>query len=347
MPVYPLPIAPLIAADVVYPWLIVVQSLLDATLVWLAYAIAVELFDRRVGLVAAIGTALSPYGVMHASSFQETVVFNVLMAVGIYLLITAGRSATPIRCLAGGTALSLATLTTVRMALFLPLAVIWVAASGRNLTPLARVTRAALVVTPMLVLLGSWAIRNERLIGAPVLSTESGLSLWIANNPLTMTVLPHQTVDLIEDRAYTALGAEERQALAALARDPLALDAYYARLGWNYIITQPVATLMGGVEKALFGSIGWLTPARDWPIQLGYALIYVPLNVLALVGLWRARPGNGPHALITLLVVSFVITTGVFWAHTSHRSFLHVFEMIYAASALAPVLGRTRFSRAD
>jgi hypothetical protein len=289
-------------------------------------------------MLAAAGTALNPYAIVHASAFQETVLFNLLIAVGVYLLIRARRTGTPLPYFAAGTALGLATLTTVRMAIFLPLAVIWSATTARGLTPAGRVTRAALVGVPIVLLLGGWALRNERLIGAPVLSTESGLSLWIANNPLTMAVLPHQSVDLIEDRAFGALSAEEQQTIKALEDDPAAQDAHYARLGWNYVVTHPVATLAGGVEKALFGSIGWLTPARDWWIQLGYALIYVPLTILALFGLWRARPFDGGHLLITLLAAAFVFTTAVFWAHTSHRSFLDVFLMVYAAGAIGPGL---------
>lgn len=337
MPLYPLAVAPLIAADAAYPWLIAVQSLLDASLVWVAYAIAAHLFDRRVAMVAAIGTALNPYGIWHASSFQDTVLFNVLMAVGVLLVIVASRTGSSLRYFGAGTVLALATLTTVRMALFLPLAALWAAASGPPAPLSARLRRGVPAALPMVVLLGGWALRNERLIGTPVLSTESGLSLWIANNPLTMSVLPHQTVDLIEDRAFRALGAEDQQAIASLEQDPAAQDAYYRRLAWSYVLAWPVDTLSAGVRKAFFGSMGWLTPAREWPVQLGYALIYVPLNILALVGLRRARPLSGPHALITLLVVSFVFTTAVFWSHTSHRSFLHVFEIIYAASVIAKV----------
>ena len=75
-------------------------------------------------------------------------------------------------------------------------------------------------------------------------------------------------------------------------------------------------------------------------MQLAYASVFLPLNVLALVGLWRSRRLGGPHALILLLFASFVVTTAVFWSHTSHRSFLHVFKIIYAVSVIAPALQR-------
>ena len=334
MPLYPAAVAPFIAADAAYPWLIVVQSLVDASLVWVAFAIATHLFERRVAMLAAIGTALNPYAIWHASSFQDTVLFNVLIAVGILLLISASRTGSSLRYAGAGTVLALATLTTVRMVLFLPLAVIWVAASGRSLTPGERATRASLVVVPLVLLIGGWALRNERLIGAPVLSTESGLSLWIANNPLTMTVLPQQSVDLIEEPAFAALSVEQQQAILSLERNPAAQNAYYFRLGRDYMVAHPGATA-AGMQKALIGSIGMATPARDWPTQLGDAGLFLPLNALALTGLWRARRLGGGHAVVMLLVMSFVLTTAVFWSHTSHRSFLNVFEVVYASSVIA------------
>ena len=337
MPLYPLLVAPFLAADAAFPWLIVLQSLVDAALVWIAYAMATELFNARAGVVAAVATAFNPYAITHASSFQETVIFNALITVAIYLLITASRAGNPRHYAAAGTLLALATLTTVRMAFLLPVAVIWAAMSGPDATLPTRARRAALVGVPIVLLLGGWALRNQQLIGAPVLSTESGLSLWIANNPLTMSVLPNQSIDLVEDRARGLLAEEHQRAIASLESDPVAQDQYYARLGWRYIATQPAAALSGGVKKAWFGWVGWLSPARDWPIQLAYALVFLPLNVLALVGLWRARRLGGPHTLMRLLVVTFLITTAVFWAHTSHRSFLHLFEIIYAASVLTKV----------
>lgn len=337
MPLYSLAVAPFLAAGAVYPWLIVFQALLDASLVWLAYAMASQLFNGRVGMVAALATALNPYAVAHASSFQETAVFNALIALAIYLLITASRTGSPLRYAGGGIVLALAMLTTVRMALFLPLAVIWAVLSGPGATPAMRVKRGAMVSLPIVLLLGGWALRNERLIGAPVLSTESGLSLWIGNNPTTMSVLPNQTVDLVEDRAWRVLTVEQQQAIASLQDDPAAQDRYYARLAWSYTASQPIDALTAAVRKVWYGWVGWLSPAYEWPLQLGYALVFLPLNVFALVGLWRARRLGGPHTLVQLLVVAFVITTAVFWAHTSHRSFLHLFEIIYAGSVLTRV----------
>ena len=98
--------------------------------------------------------------------------------------------------------LALAMLTTVRLLLFLPLAVIWaVMPWTRRRDRITRETCASWWSCRCVLLVGAWAFRNDRLIAAPVLSTESGLSLWIATHPIAMTVLPNQTIDLVEERA--------------------------------------------------------------------------------------------------------------------------------------------------
>jgi hypothetical protein len=95
----------------------------------------------------------------------------------------------------------------------------------------------------------------------------------------------------------------------------------------------------------IYGFAGWLSPAREWPIQFAYACVFLPLNVLAVIGLWRARHAGGPHGLVVLLFASFLVTAGIFWAHTSHRAFLHPFEFIYAASALVSPRSRLYVDR--
>jgi hypothetical protein len=43
--------------------------------------------------------------------------------------------------------------------------------------------------------------------------------------------------------------------------------------------------------------------------------------------------------LILLMFASFIAVTAVFWAHTSHRSYLDVYLAIFTASALARIPG--------
>jgi hypothetical protein len=149
-----------------------------------------------------------------------------------------------------------------------------------------------------------------------------------------MTVLPNRSVDEIETEAWPRLSGDERRTVESLAGDPAAQDRFLAGMGVAYMRDHPLRTIRDGLLKVFYSFAGWLSPARAWPIQLGFLAVYLPITVLALIGLWRARHAGAPHRLVWLLFASFVVTTGIFWAHTSHRSCLYPFEFIYAAAAL-------------
>jgi hypothetical protein len=52
---------------------------------------------------------------------------------------------------------------------------------------------------------------------------------------------------------------------------------------------------------------------------------------LGVIGMVRSRHAWRTHSLIYALFFSFVAVTAVFYAHTSHRAFLDVYWIVYAA----------------
>jgi 4-amino-4-deoxy-L-arabinose transferase-like glycosyltransferase len=224
MPLYPLLVSPFIASGTAYPWLIVLKAAIGALHALLVYALATSLFSTRIALVAAAAAAANPYAVVHGPSFQDTVVFNALMTAAVYLLIRTAATRSLITCLLAGIALALAMLTVVRMMLFVPVALAWVWYAWREEGWRRQLIGTGLAAAPIVLLLGAWVERNQRVVGAPVLTTEAGLSLWLANNGATMRVLPNRSVDLVEALAWSELGLPDRQRLGALSDSPVALD---------------------------------------------------------------------------------------------------------------------------
>lgn len=341
VPVYPLFMSAFLHWDWLYPGMPIVQAAISTCRCLLAYGIAGTLFDRRVGLVAAGFAAIHPYSVAHSTAMQDTSLFNVLMALAVYLLL---RSREPGRGtsfkIAAGMVLASATLTSLRLSLYLPLALLWVALpsmpGGRW-----RWREAALVAIPVAVLMGGWVARNWVQVGSPVLTTESGVSLWVANNSATAEFLPHDSVDEIYAEAYRRLPEGRRRLLDSLESE-VAVDRLLAQWAVEYIRANPAETLLNMAQKVAWAFSGQLSPARDALVQLGYAAYSVPLHVLALVGWWRARRNDQAisHLLIALLFAAFIVTTAVFWSHTSHKSTLHLFLSIYAAFAITRWLPR-------
>lgn len=341
VPVYPLLVSMFIRWDFLYPGLPILQAAISATRCLIAYGIGRTLFGPRAGLVAAALTALNPYAIVHSTAMQETSLFNLLIALSIYLLLQSRESPRSVALkLAAGLTLGLATLTTVRLTVFLPLALFWVALpavpGGRW-----RSRAVAIVLLPVVLLLGGWMARNWSLVGSPVLTTESGVSLWVANNEVTLEFLPDRSVDEIYDAAYGRL-PEERKALLAAMGSELDTDRLLAWWALEYMQANPGQTLLNMARKVAWSFSGQLSPERQPVIQWAYAAYSIPLHALALLGWWRSRGSAKPiaHLLVFLLFVAFIITTAVFWAHTSHKSTLHMFLGVYAAFAITQWLPR-------
>ena len=331
MPLYPLLVAPFLAAGVEYPWLVLFQAAIGAAIPALLFATAVQLFDRRVGLLAALVAAVSPYAVVHDAAFQETVVLNALVLLAALLLIRATAARRLGLAVAAGVALSLAVLTTARIAPLVGLAILWTV-FGEGLPDRSRRRLAVAVAAPVLVLVGLWVARNCVVVGAPVLTTESGLSLWIAHNESTMAIYPNRSIDQVEAAAWPDVEPAIRDRIEAAAGDPVRQDRAYAALAWSYVRDHPGRVAADALYRAAHSFSGLLSPGHDWPVQATYLAFALPLNVLAIIGLLRAIRADRTHLLMLLVFASVAITAAVFWAHTSHQSYLHPFTILYASS---------------
>ncbi|MDP2390720.1 MAG: hypothetical protein Q8N52_10385, partial [Acidobacteriota bacterium] len=185
--------------------------------------------------------------------------------------------------------------------------------------------------------LGAWVGRNWTMVGAPVLTTEAGESLWLANHPATAEFLPERSVDELSEVANERLPDDRERLLDSLDSE-VATDRLLARWAIEYMWANPGQTLTNMGSKIAAAFSGQLSPARGGWVQLGYAAFIVPLHALALIGWWRTRGrpdlAHHGHLLVCFLFAAFAMTTAVFWAHTSHKSTLHMFLGVYAAFAI-------------
>ena len=84
--------------------------------------------------------------------------------------------------------------------------------------------------------------------------------------------------------------------------------------------------------RKLIAGFSWkLNPPREPVAQWSYAAFYAPASILGLAGMFLARRRR-ETLLIAMAFVSFIGVTAVFWAHTSHRSYLDVYLFIFSAS---------------
>src|SRR5262249_9815953 len=91
-PVYSLLVSAFLQNDNPGAWLIVAQAAIGASVVWTTWLLGRALFSERVGSLAAVAAAFSPYTVVHDTALQDTVPVNALAAAAVVLLLAEVRS---------------------------------------------------------------------------------------------------------------------------------------------------------------------------------------------------------------------------------------------------------------
>jgi hypothetical protein len=134
--------------------------------------------------------------------------------------------------------------------------------------------------------------------------------------------------------AFEAFSPQEQAEMKALGKDEVALDRWFLRAGIKYIYQHPSLTLTNAFRK-LGAAFGWLPSPRHsfWP-NLSHAVSYGFILILGLWGMWASRRCWRVHLIFYGLFISFAGVTAVFYGHTSHRAYLDVYFVVFAAGVL-------------
>ena len=332
-PLYPLFLTVSVLAGKSF-WLIVVpQALLGAGTALCAYSIGREMFNRRAGILACAITAFYPYYLMHDTALQDTGMVTFCTALSVWLLLRARRRCWNFDWFLAGIALGTMPLVRASVALAIPAALVWCVVWGSSAAMPARLRRGAILTLAVLLTVGPWLFHTYRATGVPVFSSQNGLALWMGNNPDTFSHYPAGSIDQSRNEAWRNLSATDRAELAGLAKDEIAASNWYARRALQFMWANPSLFAKGALRKIEAGFSWRLNPYRERLAQAAYFIGYVPVAVLGIVGMVLAR-GRSGTILIAMLYLAFIVVTAVFWAHTSHRSYLDVYWIVFAASVI-------------
>ena len=347
-PLYPLFLTLSVFSGKNYLLVVVPQALLGAGTALCAFLIGRHIFNASVGILACAIAAVYPYYVMHDTALQETGMVTFCTALSVSLLLRASKLNRNADWFLAGMALGAIPLIRVSGAPAVGVGLLWCAVWGASGNSLERLRKSLALVLAVVVVTGPWLMWTYHLTGTPVLSSQTGSALWTGNNPETFSRYPAESIDRSRDQAWLRLSDTDRADLQRLENDENARSSWFSRRALVYMRENPLPVLQGMFRK-LDAAFSWrLNPYRGPLAQAAYSIAYVPVAIVGLIGMFLARRRR-EVILIGMLFVAFICVTAVFWAHTSHRSYLDVYWIVFAASVVQSAWtsltsSRTRFS---
>ena len=85
-------------------------------------------------------------------------------------------------------------------------------------------------------------------------------------------------------------------------------------------------------------------PYKDSLAQTVYFVSYFPMLILGILGMIISTDDWKKYLPFFTLLAAFVASTAVFWSHTSHRTFLDIYMMIFAANAIVIGLNKVKLA---
>jgi len=307
----------------------------------LAAMISARLFGRAAGLVAGGVVAAWPALVVHDGQLQDTALYSALLLAcvlaSLALSVAKGtRRGVLLAMLLGalGALAILARVTLLPAIVALVACAAWRCAGARA----TRLLRAGIALAVMLAGLAPWMLRNARLIGAPVLTSDAGRSLWLGNNAQLFDVYPRASIDRAEERAWAALSDEQREEVRALSPSELEQDAWFRAEALRWIGAHPGAALVGAARKAWAVFSPWQNPRGSMAKQVVHLVAYGGLAALALVSSWRQRRRWRELLPIILPLLMLALHSAIFFGHSAYRAYGDALLAILASAVLAPLL---------
>ncbi|MGO8758699.1 MAG: glycosyltransferase family 39 protein [Terracidiphilus sp.] len=293
---------------------------------------------NRAATLAAAVTAVYPYYVIHDTAMQETCLFTLLTLAAVLVLGEAARAGKAATGAMAGVVLGLDVLTRATIAPFAVLAPLWLLWRRRRWAAAACALLVAGTVAP-------WIVRNAVVMGTATLSTETGIEFWAGNCGFLFRHYPQESSDVSKTEATESLPPEDRKELEAIGDNEVLQNRWYFRKGLEYVRAHPGQTVIDGIRKNL-AAFSWLpSPRRGWADDLVHAISYGPVMLVGLWGMGRRRSHWHEDSIVYLVLATFMVVTAVFWAHTSHRAYLDVYWIVFAAGALAETVLRRRDRR--
>lgn len=349
-----------------------IQAGLGSATAALAYLLGLEIFDRRVGLLAGLLTASYGALIFYDGSVLLTPLLVFLNVLAVFLLVRADTSQRSVYCLAAGAVLGLAAIGRAAALISAAAAVLWTALSVRDGVgdpgPATRggaatrgrrvaggpsgwrayaLRRAALVVLGIVVVVAPVTVRNF-VVGRDLvpITSNGGLNFFIGNGDgATGGYVKPEGLDIVTDPDGEAIAEQ------ALGRDlrPSEVSGYWYDRAWNDIKARPGQWVKLMVRKLAFVVSSYELPQlENYDFQKRYSpLLKLPLPgfaliaPLGLVGLGLTFRRRRPR-LLALYVTTYLLSIAAFFVVARYRLPIVPILIVLASYAALELVRRAR-----
>jgi 4-amino-4-deoxy-L-arabinose transferase-like glycosyltransferase len=164
----------------------IVNLLISSLTVGMIYLISCELFNKNIGLVAALISAFYPPFIRYSVQIVSDTLFVLMMCLVLFIFNRIydrpNSLGTRLIC---GVLLGVATLIRAELLLFIPCLFIWAFLAYRRFHTALRTV--VIILLPVLLLVLPWIIRNYIVFDELVMATNLGHVMWGVHNPDTFT----------------------------------------------------------------------------------------------------------------------------------------------------------------
>ena len=323
----------------------VAQCLIGAGTVAVVHRIARRVLDRGGAWLAALATALYPLFIYSAGADMPATLQIALIAGGVLLTLAAVERGSARAALGAGLLGAWATLVAASALPAFLLLALWMAwnRDGTARPGRSRGIRLALVcLLPVVVIVGTWVVRNQRAFGHPVLvSTNGGYNLWLGNHPGVKA----STGNRAEVPGAGEVPGMEAEAarIWALPGNEATRDSAFTHRAIGYIAADIPRFLRLSWSKSLeFWALYPRPMNEDRPRlsleKLASLFSYGLLLPFALVWLFVSLPRSRTALLVLLLFLLYSLVHAVILSKVRFRLPLDSFVIIYGSGGIVAAL---------
>jgi len=292
----------------------VIQAILDTLTAYLLFCIG-RIRSERVGLIAACTWSLFVPAILYVNLLLTESLTAFILVASVFIFLENTENRIP-RLVGFGVLMGISAL--FKPALFLVPLLLLLLSTRMSIQP----RHGILIVAGAFLVLLPWMIRNQITLGTFSLSTNTGMNLYIGNNPEATGAYRGVFPDILADPSFTEV-ARDREAMS---------------LAKEYIISSPGTFLLNGAKKLvhLFRSEGDVLIAAfsEYPSPVGmgfkqrYRSVPIPLTILT-----------------NILVFAILFAGFLGWSFSiRNRQFWFTFSLLFALLAAHFVFfGGSRF----